>query len=351
VTTPSSTPGSTSFCRACGQPLPPGALACPNCGALVHKETLEQLARQATALENSHTNSAIDLWQQALSLLPGDSRQAEIVRARIASLKDGTGPTAHDVPYARTPPPPVLSYRPVESRQQETWQSILLKTGGSMALSILLFYRLFGPWFAVGCVTMILIHEMGHVLANWHYGLRSSPPIFLGFLGAVIYLKDPPPNAKVEAVVGIAGPIAGSVAALAAWMLYQYTGNAEVLKVAGFGFWINLFNLIPVPPLDGGRVAAAITPKLWPAGLAGMIALEAYWWKRRGGPSDLSIFFVLWLLASSLPRITATLRGNYQRSAYFKVPATWKLLLLVLHAGLAAALYLLLSTADRMLGY
>src|SRR5207244_4344663 len=132
---------------------------------------------------------------------PPESRQHEIIAARIGNLMGGA--VADGIGVAQ-PAYRALHYQPVEtSTRGNTWQDFLFKTGGSMAISIALFYMFGGLWFAVGIVMLIFVHEMGHVLANHYYGLRSSPPIFLGFLGAIIYLKDPPPNAKVEAIVGI----------------------------------------------------------------------------------------------------------------------------------------------------
>src|SRR5205085_372286 len=103
-------------------------------------------------------------------------------------------------------------------------------------------------------VVLILVHELGHVAAMRHYGLSASPPIFIPFMGALINLRQPPQDAKVEAVVGIGGPIAGTVGALACYALYLGLpdGSARMLthQLAFVGFALNLFNLLPVPPLD-----------------------------------------------------------------------------------------------------
>jgi len=300
---------------------------------------VEQLAALATMQEATNPPAAAETWRQALALLPQQSRQHQIVEARIANLSNAND---SNVPIAQTAPR-VLQYRPVEtSARGETWMSILLKTGGSMALSIWLFAMYGGPAFAVGIVLLIFVHEMGHVLANYHYGLRSSPPIFLGFLGAIIYLKDPPPNAKVEAIVGIAGPITGTIGALAVYLYYLQTGDITAFHLAGFGFWINLFNLIPVPPLDGGRVAAAISPKLWPLGIAGMIALFGYR-AMNNRISDLSIYFLIWLLISAVPRIRFTLASGATKSPYFRVEPAARVAMTCVYAGLAIALLLLES--------
>src|SRR5436190_5591061 len=306
---------STAACRWCGRLLAPADLVCPSCHALVHKDRLEQLAALATNQESSDPAAAAQTWLQALALLPSESRQHQIIEQRIANLQ--ANPSGN-MGFAQ-PARPVLQYQPMETRSRgDTWRDFLFKTGGSMAISIVLFLMVTTPAIAVGLVLLILVHEMGHVIANHYYGLRSSPPIFLGFLGAIIYLKDPPPNAKVEAIVGIAGPIAGTIGAVAVYLYYLQTGDFQAFKLAGFGFWINLFNLIPVPPLDGGRVAAAISPKLWPLGVAGMLALFGYR-AMQHRLSDISIYIVIWLLLSAVPRIRYTLASGVTKSPYFQV--------------------------------
>jgi Zn-dependent protease len=331
-------------CRNCGQPLQAVELVCPSCHALVHKDRLEYLAGLAASQESSDPAAAVATWRESLALLPAESRQHQVISRRIENLLAGS---SSSIPVAQASAPRVLQYRPVEATgRQDSWGSILLKTGGSMLLSIGLFYMFGGLLFAVGIVGLILVHEMGHVVANWYYGLRSSPPIFLGFLGAVIYLKDPPPNAKVEAIVGIAGPIAGTAAALVVYLIYLQTGDPLIMHLAGIGFWINLFNLIPVPPLDGGRVAAAISPKLWPLGVIGMLALFGYR-AMQNRISDVSIYLVIWLLLSALPRIRYTLSSGVLKSPYFKVEPAARAALTVTYFGLAIVLYLLESSTRQ----
>jgi Zn-dependent protease len=330
---------SPAACRSCGRLLATADLVCPACHALVHKDRLEQLAALATNQESSNPAAAAQTWLQALALLPSESRQHQIIEQRISNLQENP---RGNIDFAQ-PARPVLQYQPVESRSRgDTWRDFLFKTGGSMAISIVLFY-MFGGWlFAVGIVMLIFVHEMGHVVANRYYGLRSSPPIFLGFLGAIIFLKDPPPNAKVEAVVGIAGPIAGTIAALVVYLYYLQTRDFTALQLANIGFWINLFNLIPVPPLDGGRVAAAISPKLWPLGVAGMLALFGYR-AMQHRLSDISIYFVIWLLLSAVPRIRYTLASGVTKSPYFQVEPMTRAAITCVYGGLAIALYLLES--------
>jgi Zn-dependent protease len=141
-----------------------------------------------------------------------------------------------------------------------------LLTGLSMA-TMVWFEAVRGGWvFAIGFVLIIFIHEMGHAVAIRRAGLRSGWPVFIPFFGALISLKDRPPNASVEAAIAYGGPLFGTAASLAAAALYFATGSRVWLAVAYSGFFLNLFNLVPVSPLDGGRVAQAFSRRAWIVG-------------------------------------------------------------------------------------
>ncbi len=181
---------------------------------------------------------------------------------------------------------------------------MLLKTGGSMALSMFLFAHMTGGWpFAIGLVLLIFIHEMGHVIANWYYGVRQSAPIFLGIFGAVIFLKGNLRNAWEEAVVGIAGPLLGTVGALACYIWFLHTHTVLAGELALFGVFINLWNLMPITPLDGGRATAAITPFLWGAGLIGLVGVQLVqllYSFHNGGPSFWWLLILFYILKKRL---------------------------------------------------
>ncbi|MFI5384799.1 MAG: site-2 protease family protein [Fimbriimonadales bacterium] len=152
----------------------------------------------------------------------------------------------------------------------------LLLTGGSMLLSVLVYAQIFGWKFAVGFVLCILVHEMGHVFMAWRQGLPVSAPIFIPYFGALIMLKQMPRTAWIDAVVGIGGPLFGTLAGLACWGLFSATGNYLFLGLAFVAFFMNLFNLTPMYPLDGGRIVGAISHWLWIAGLLMMIGLYVF---------------------------------------------------------------------------
>lgn len=152
-------------------------------------------------------------------------------------------------------------------------------------------YALFyGPWFAVALVSMILVHEMGHVVEIRRQGMPASAPIFIPFLGAAIFQRSHPTDALKQAQIGIAGPIAGTIGATAAFLLYGTTHNEIFLLAAWIGFYINLFNMIPIWMLDGAWILGAVSPYFQVAALV-LIGLAA--WNLHFFLSPLLIIFAL----------------------------------------------------------
>ena len=143
----------------------------------------------------------------------------------------------------------------------------------SAAVSFGAYSLVYGGWFAVALVVMIFVHEMGHVLEIRRQGMHATAPIFIPFLGAAIFQRQHPTDALKQAQIGIAGPIAGTIGATAAWVLFSATQNPVFLLAASIGFFLNLLNLIPVWQLDGAWVLAPVSPWFQVAGL-GMIAIS-----------------------------------------------------------------------------
>ena len=138
----------------------------------------------------------------------------------------------------------------------------------TMLLTIWVYSNFFGWPFAVGFVLLILVHEYGHLLAMKQQGIPAGAPVFIPFVGAVIAMKGRPRDAYVEAIVGIGGPLLGSVGALACLVAALLTDSLFFFALASTGFLLNLFNMLPVSPLDGGRITGAISRWLWVAGYA-----------------------------------------------------------------------------------
>ncbi|MDR3590960.1 MAG: site-2 protease family protein [Negativicutes bacterium] len=133
----------------------------------------------------------------------------------------------------------------------------------TMLLSLAVYAAAFGWRFALGFVLLLLVHEIGHLIAARVVGLRSSIPMFVPFVGAVISLRQAPKNAKMEANIAIGGPATGTLSALVCLLFYLWTDSVLMLVLAYTACILNLFNLIPCTPLDGGRITAAISSHLW----------------------------------------------------------------------------------------
>ena len=148
-----------------------------------------------------------------------------------------------------------------------------LGTALTMLLSIGVYALLFPVWFAVGIVVLIWVHEMGHVLQLRREGIPASAPMFIPLLGAFVAMKQMPKDALAEARVGLAGPVLGTLGGLATLGLYAATREPVFLGLAYFNSIINLFNLAPLLPLDGGRAVGAMSLAFQVAGLVAMVAL------------------------------------------------------------------------------
>jgi Zn-dependent protease len=149
----------------------------------------------------------------------------------------------------------------------------ILTTSGSMLVSVAAYSLIWGWKFAVGFVVLLFVHEMGHVIQLRREGVQASAPVFIPFLGAAVWAKSLGGNALAEARVGLAGPVLGSLGAAALVPVAHATGNDLFRALAFTGFFLNLFNLLPVVPLDGGRAMAAMAPWMWFAGFFAIVVL------------------------------------------------------------------------------
>jgi Zn-dependent protease len=153
----------------------------------------------------------------------------------------------------------------------------LLTTAGTMLVSVGAYSLIWGWRFALGFVLLLLVHELGHVIQLRREGVKASAPMFIPFLGAVIAARSFGGNALAEARVGLAGPILGSLGA-AAVAAVAFATDSDLLRALAFtGFLLNLFNLLPVLPLDGGRAMAALSPWMWLVGFGALVALTVLW--------------------------------------------------------------------------
>jgi Zn-dependent protease len=149
----------------------------------------------------------------------------------------------------------------------------LLTTAGTALVSVAAYSLFFGWTFALGFVILLFVHEMGHVLQLRREGLKASAPMFIPFFGAVVMAKSLGENALAEARVGLAGPVLGTAGAAVCLAIGEATNSDLLRALAYIGFFLNLINLVPVVPFDGGRAMAAMAPAIWFVGLAALLAL------------------------------------------------------------------------------
>jgi Zn-dependent protease len=196
----------------------------------------------------------------------------------------------------------------------------------SILIAIIIYGLFFGVPFAVGFVLLILVHEMGHVVMLRALGYQANSPVFIPFVGAIIGMKDQPRDAQTEALVAFGGPFIGGIGAYLVYVYYQMTGNPLALTLAFTGFIINLFNLVPVSPLDGGRIATAISRWLWIPGLAFLLFL----FFQIGNP------IILLVVIIGISRVYKSLfkHEDLEATGYFTVKPAIRLLVSLAYFGL-----------------
>ena len=272
-------------CPACGSEIAPNLLSCPSCRRLVHASRLKALAGAAEASEQDGDPAvALASWREAIALLPAETRQHAAIAERIARLgrQVEAGPSRSRPAAQLSPADPNQSRRPsrwsggalsgvIATLALAAWKlkflAVMLLTKGkilllgltkastflSMFAMVGVYWTIFGGWLALGLVLSIYVHEMGHVVALMRYGVAASAPLFVPGLGAFIRLKQALIDPKQDARVGLAGPIWGLGAALCCAAVYGVTRQPVWAALAQLGGLINLFNLLPIWQLDGGR--------------------------------------------------------------------------------------------------
>ncbi len=209
----------------------------------------------------------------------------------------------------------------------------LFVTAGTALVSVAAYSIFFGWWFAAGFVVLLFVHEMGHVIALRREGIKASAPMFIPFMGAMITARSLGDNALAEARVGLAGPILGSIGAAAVAVVGELTGSSLLIALAYFGFFINLFNLLPVIPLDGGRAAAAMSPWMWFGGLGVLAALV---FLDPGNP--ILLIIVLFAAFQTYHRWQQRKTHSLQQAAYYRVAPRHRLIVAAVYVGLIVAL-------------
>lgn len=208
----------------------------------------------------------------------------------------------------------------------------LLSTSGTMLVSIAAYTLIWGFPFAVGFVVLLLVHELGHVIALRREGIKASWPMFIPFMGAVITARSLGENALAEARVGLAGPVLGSIGSAACILVWHATGNDIWRALAFTGFFLNLFNLLPIVPLDGGRAMAAMAPWMWFAGFAGLIVLAFVF------PNPIILVIIVIGGLETRRRWQQRRHGGEEQQAYYRVKPLDRALVAAVYLSLIALL-------------
>ncbi len=209
-----------------------------------------------------------------------------------------------------------------------------LATAGTALVSVAA-YSLFWGWtFAVGFVSLLFVHEMGHVIQLRREGIKASAPMFIPFLGAMITAKSLGENALAEARVGLAGPVLGTIGAGACLVIGEAANSDFFRALAYIGFFLNLFNLLPVVPLDGGRAMAAMAPWMWFLGFGGLVALAFVF------PNPIIFIIVVFGGMETWRRWKARKTRSLEQAAYYRVSPRNRVLVGAVYLGLIALLVL-----------
>ncbi|HEY4123113.1 MAG TPA: site-2 protease family protein [Rhizomicrobium sp.] len=218
----------------------------------------------------------------------------------------------------------------------------ILTIVGTMALSIAAYSFVFGWVYSVGFVLLILVHELGHYVAARRKGLDVGVPTFIPFVGAWIELKEKPMSVETEAYVAFAGPLVGTLGALACYFLSRAYDSQLLLALSYSGFFLNLFNLIPLAPFDGGRITAILSPRVWLIGAPMLVSF--FLWH----PSPLLV--VMAVLA--LPQVMKALKFDRtapENAAYYATSLEMRLIYGTFYLGLAAFLAIMSYDVKAML--
>jgi Zn-dependent protease len=207
-----------------------------------------------------------------------------------------------------------------------------LVTAGSMAVSIAAYATIWGFWFAFGIVILLLVHELGHVIELRRQGIPASAPMFIPFLGAVVASRSLGKNAYIEARVGLAGPILGTIGSAVCILVWAVTGHDFWRALGYFGFFLNLFNLLPVVPLDGGRAMAAMSPWMWFLGFFGIVVLAFVF------PNPIIFLIALFAGYETYRRWEHRRKGGPETEAFYRVTPRKRLLIGAIYLGLVALL-------------
>jgi len=215
-------------------------------------------------------------WMKALELLPPDSEEYRLTKTRVENIDlQLSDKSAWKKRFAKLGPIGTFLVVALSKGKLLLLGLTKLSTLASMLAFFAVYWTIFGWRFAAGFVLCIYIHEMGHVMALRKYNIAASAPMFIPFVGAIVRMRQYPHDVGEDARVGLAGPIWGLGSAVAAWLAAITTGLPIWYAIAHTAAWLNLFNLLPIWQLDGGRGFRALTRKQRGIAAAAAVAMWA----------------------------------------------------------------------------
>jgi hypothetical protein len=183
-------------------------------------------------------------------------------------------------------------------------------------------------WYSVGGVIFLLVvHELGTLLAAWHYKLPLKFRLFPFGVNAAAILTAQPRNVWIDAAVGLSGPVTGALVSFLLALVFQFTGNPYFLGMACVGYFYNLFTLVPILELEGGWIAPAIAPQAWLLGLIASVLVL----------TESFNLFLLGAVAFGLPRFILIIRARAPRED-LACTGRQRLIVAVIYFGLLVAL-------------
>ena len=315
--------------------------------------------------------------QEPITILSGRTADGSSA-ARPAELPAGTPPSAAPFSpyYAQTPAAPEYEFSPNPPSLLQRWKAKggilggiastllvvakvaapvlgllakfkflalgvkLLLGSGSMLLSMWVWGLIYGWQFGVGIVLMIFIHECGHAFAARLRGIPTGIMVFIPLMGAFVTTGRAGKSITEDAFIGIMGPVFGTLAGLGCLVLYAVTpGHSPFwLALAQVNFFMNLFNLAPTPPLDGGWITPLFSPKLLAVGAVLLLFLARY------NP------LIIVLALMSLPRIISGWKAKPEDSPYYQATTADRWKFGAAYLGLAALLAVLGYSVHAHLG-
>jgi Zn-dependent protease len=208
----------------------------------------------------------------------------------------------------------------------------VLASAGTALVSVAAYSLWFGWTFALGFVILLFVHEMGHVIQLRREGIKASAPMFIPFLGAVVMMRSMPDDALAEARVGLAGPVLGTAGAAVCLGIGEAANSDFFRALAYIGFFLNLFNLLPIVPLDGGRAMAAMAPFMWFVGFGALVVLELLF------PSPILLIIAVFAAYELYRRWQQRKSGSVANAAYYRVSPRNRLLVGLVYIGLIVVL-------------